>query len=377
MNKNASVTPSTQQRQEIFWSAVDQHVRQTVADMISTVLQFEQQVHLAAGWNERSPTRRGYRNGTRQRGLTTPQGKVRVTIPRVRHGGLDCSLIFERYQRRVADVDRILRHAYLLGTSTRGTAELAEQVFGGTVSHQTVSRLMRWLDEEIARWRQQPIAPDYSVVYIDGMHVDIVGGDRMVMLVSGRREAEDDLDVLGFCVSTGEQCRELLADLRRRGLENVELFVSDESGAILSALEQVYPEVPWQSCTFHRLHNLRQNVGPTDVRDLMVAEAGCIFRCPSRQAAADAAIAWAERWREHSPVAVGKFMSGLSDSLQFYSLPKAWWSRARTNNPQERLIATLRMRLNAMGCFHDTPAIERAVFGQLLRWHKIKLTHNS
>jgi len=28
-----------------------------------------------------------------------------------------------------------------------------------------------------------------------------------------------------------------------------------------------------------------------------------------------------------------------------------------------------------MGCFHDDSAIERAVLGQLLRWHKIKLTH--
>ena len=51
------------------------------------------------------------------------------------------------------------------------------------------------------------------------------------------------LEVLGFCVSTGEQCRRLLADLRRRGLENVELFVSDDSAAIRSALEAVYPDV--------------------------------------------------------------------------------------------------------------------------------------
>jgi hypothetical protein len=35
----------------------------------------------------------------------------------------------------------------------------------------------------------------------------------------------------------------------------------------------------------------------------------------------------------------------------------------------ERLIRTLRMRLQPMGCFHDGPAIERAVFGQLARWH--------
>ncbi len=42
--------------------------------------------------------------------------------------------------------------------------------------------------------------------YLDGMHVDIVGGDRMMMLVSGQRD-DGILDVLGFSVSTGERCR--------------------------------------------------------------------------------------------------------------------------------------------------------------------------
>ena len=66
---------------------------------------------------------------------------------------------------------------------------------------------------------------------------------------------------------------------------------------------------------------------------------------------------------------------GLTDSLSFYGLPSDWWPGAPTNNPQERLIEPLRMRL--MGCSPNAPAIERAVFGQLARWRKIKLTHNS
>ena len=377
MNTDVPVAAQGRPTQEVFWEWIDERVRQMLTTLLDKTLQLEQQALLAAGWNERTGMRRGYRNGTYCRRLTTPHGPVTIAVPRCRVGGLDCSMIFDRYQRRLADVDRILRHAYVLGASTRGTAELAEQVFGGTVSHQTVSRLMRWLDAQIAQWRQQPIEPVYRAVYVDGLHVDVLGGDRMVMLVCGQRNPEDALEVLGLCVSTGERCRRLLTDLRRRGLEGVELFVSDESGAIRSALEEVYPEVARQSCTFHRLKNLREHIGPTNLRNLMVAEAGCIFRCPSRQAAVDAAIAWTQRWQPTSPWAVQQFMSGLSDSLRFYLLPKVWWKRVRTNNPLERLIETLRMRLNAMGCFHDNPAIERAVFGQLLRWHKIKLTHNS
>lgn len=376
MNTDVSIPSTRQQRQETFWTWTNGMVKRLVTDLAEKVLQLELEACLGAGWNHRTKTRSDYRNGHYRRRLATPHGPVRLKVPRCRSGRFDASIIFDRYQRRIADVDRILRHAYLLGCSTRGTACLAEQVFGGSISHQTISKLTRWLDEQLAHWRSQPIEPVYKVVYIDGMHVDVLGGDRMVMLVSGAG-FDGGTDVLGFGVGVGERCVELLDDLRRRGLEGVEMFVSDQSGPIRHALEEVYPEVPWQSCTFHRLQALRASVGHTEFRDLLVAEAACIFRCPSKSAARDAAVAWAQRWRPRSLGAIRQFMDGLEDSLMFYSLPKVWWKRARTNNPMERQIETLRMRLRPMGCFHDEPAIERAVFGQLLRWHRIKLTHNT
>mgnify|MGYP001034740577 CR=1 FL=1 len=364
------------QRQEIFWSWLDQHVGRLVRGLLEMALEGLVHERLGAAWNEQTPERRGHRNGYRRRSLMTPHGTLTLRVPRIRRGGFDPAMIFERYQRRIADVDRLLRHACLLGVSTRDTARLAEQLFGGALSHQTISHLMRWLDAELARWRSQPIAPIYPVVHIDGMHVAMVGSGRTVMLVAGRR-ADGHLDVLGFCVSTGEQCTALLADLRQRGLEGVQMIVSDESGAIRAALERVYPEVPWQHCLFHRLAQLRRDIGVTAYRDAMVAEAACLFRCPSRLAALEAATAWRERWESTAPIAVAHFLEDLSDSLSFYDLPVNWWKRVRTNNPLERLIRSLRERLRIMGCFHDESAIERAVFGQLLRRHKIRLTHNT
>ena len=364
MNTDVSVPSTRQQRQETFWTWTNGLVKRLVTDLAEKVLQLELEACLGAGWNQRTKSRSDYRNGHYRRRLTTPYGPVRLKVPRCRSGRFDASMIFDRYQRRLADVDRILRHAYLLGCGTRGMACLGEQVFGGSISHQTISKLTRWLDEQLAHWRSRPIEPVYRVVYIDGRHVDVLGGDRMVMLVSDAR-FDGGTDVLGFSVGVGERCVELLDDLRRRGLEGVEMFVSDESGPIRHALEEVYPEVPWQSCTFHRLQALRASVGHTEFRDLMVAEASCIFRCRSKSAARDAAVAWAKRWKLLAPWAVQGFVDGLANSLTFYSLPSDWWTRTRTNNPMERLIQTLRMRLRPMGCFQDVPAIERAVFGQL------------
>ena len=366
-----SLPTETTQCQGIFWAWIDQRVNRLVVDLIERALEALRQKRLEAAWNQRTSQRQGWRNGYRQRQLMTPHGVLTINVPRLRQGTLDTGAIFQRYQRRIVDVERILRHAYLLGVSTRDTAELAEQIFGGSLSHQTISTLMRWLDKQLVLWRTQPVNPVYTVVYIDGMHVDMVGSDRNVMLVAGRR-ADGVMEILGFCVSTGEQCRALLNDLRQRGLENVRLFVSDESAAIRSAIHWVYPEVPWQHCVFHRLAQLRKDIGATTYRDRMLAEAACIFRCPSREAALDAAGLWRQRWNPTDPVAVAHFIEGLNESVNFYDLPVNWWKRVRTNNPLERFIRTLRSRLRPMGCFHDEPAIERAVFGQLLRRHKVK-----
>ena len=364
MNKDVPLAPAGCARQEAFWTLMNRRAAELTTWTIQRLLESEQQELIGAGWNQRKLDRSTWRNGFYGRKLTTPQGVLRVRIPRCRDGGIDCSAIFDRYQRRIADVDRILRHAYLIGASTRDVAQLAEQVFGGSLSHQTVSRLSRWLDDQLVSWREAPIEPVYRVVYIDGMYVSTLGGKRVVMLATGLRD-DGQLEVLGFSVSTGERCVELLSDLRRRGLEGVELFVSDESNAIRSALAQVYPEVTWQHCTFHRLAALRATIGPTEYRQQMVRQAACIFRCPSQQAALDQARAWAVRWKTTNPWAVEQFLSDLQDSLRFYNLPKDLWRRVRTNNPMERIIRTLRMRLRNMGCFHDPPAIERAVFGQL------------
>jgi transposase-like protein len=377
MKQTGCSLPSEQTNlQEIFWGWVDQKVRQLAIGLAEQLLELNMRAHIRAGWNQRTATRRGHRNGYYRRQLSTPHGQLNIRVPRCRQGRVDSTILFDRYQRRIADVERILRHAYLLGPSTRALAQLAEQIFGGSISHQTISRLMRWVDEQLALWRNQPIEPVYPVVYIDGMHVDMVCSDRVVMLVVGQHE-DGSLQVLGFYVSRGEQCTQLLWDLRRRGLEDVKLFVSDESGAIRSALERVYPLVSWQHCTFHRLSRLRATIGATDYRDVMVSEAACIFRCESFEAALDVAGAWRQRWKGLNPWAVEQFLYGLRDSLRFYELPKWWWKRVRTNNAVERLIRTLRQRLRPMGCFHDEKAIERAVFGQLLRWQKIKLTHNT
>ncbi|MHC4582555.1 MAG: transposase [Planctomycetota bacterium] len=84
------------------------------------MLQLLMDAFLQASWNQRTANRLGYRNGYYLRTLTTPHGIVNLHVPRCRDRGFDPGVVFDSYQRRITDVERILRHAYLLGASTRG-----------------------------------------------------------------------------------------------------------------------------------------------------------------------------------------------------------------------------------------------------------------
>lgn len=371
------VAEDVAERQEAFWAWLDGVVRRLVKDVVEKVLRHEQRLALGADWHERTDGRTGYRHGSYRRRLVSPCGAVVVTVPRIRGARLDCGVVFDRYQRRCRDVDRVLRRAFLMGVSLRDAAELAEQLWGESLSHQTVAMLMRWLDERLAAYRRQPIEPVYPVVQIDGMYVTVGGRKRVVMLVVGLRE-DGSKAVLGFSVERGESCRDLLWDLRRRGLEGVELFVTDDSGSIEAAVREVYPEVPWQSCVWHRLVALWTRLGPVPWRGRMVREAGRIFRCVSLEVALEQTRRWSGRWAGRAEETVAWFLEGLDDSLTFYHMPEPWWRRTRTTSLTERLIRKLRRRLRPMDAFANKPAAERAVFGQLLRWHLVpEITHNT
>ena len=82
-----SLTSKSTKRQEIFWKWIDQEVRRLVSSLAEKVLQLQMKAHIRAGWNQRTATRCGYRNGYYRRRLSTPHGQLCIKVPRCRQGG--------------------------------------------------------------------------------------------------------------------------------------------------------------------------------------------------------------------------------------------------------------------------------------------------
>jgi transposase-like protein len=85
-------------------------LRGRIREVILKLAEAELAEVLAAGPYQRNSERRGYRNGSRERWISTGLGATVIELPRARlsEGGRDKkwqSVLIERYQRRARSVD--------------------------------------------------------------------------------------------------------------------------------------------------------------------------------------------------------------------------------------------------------------------------------
>ena len=77
--------------------------------------------------------------------------------------------------------------------------------------------------------------------------------------------------------------RELLQQLQKRGLESVQLIVSDDHSGLRAAKSAVFPSVPWQRCQFHLSQNAQRFACSSDERAAIATDIPRHFQCPVRQ----------------------------------------------------------------------------------------------
>ena len=73
-------------------------LRDLVQQALQTLLEAEMEAHLGASRYERTPARRGYRNGYKPRTLQSRVGTLELLVPQDRDGTFSTEL-FGRYQR--------------------------------------------------------------------------------------------------------------------------------------------------------------------------------------------------------------------------------------------------------------------------------------
>lgn len=115
--------------QEQFQEFIRAQMREAVRMALLAVLEEEITVLIGANPYERTATRRDHRNGYYARDLDTSVGHLdNLSVPRTRRGHQ--TQVFERYQRRRAEVDQTISEMFVRGVSTQGVGLVLEQLNG-------------------------------------------------------------------------------------------------------------------------------------------------------------------------------------------------------------------------------------------------------
>jgi transposase-like protein len=216
--------------------------------VVNQAMQIERENHLQASPYERNENRQGHANGYKPKTVKTRVGEVTFEIPQVREGGFYPTTL-EKGIRSERAFLMTLAEMYVQGVSTRKVAAITEQLCGTQVSASQVSRATQTLDKELEAWRNRPLG-EIVYLYLDARYEKVreAGNvrDAAILMASGVK-IEGKRTVLGISVSLSEaetHWRSFLEGLVKRGLEGVQLIISDDHSGLKAARKAIFSGIP-------------------------------------------------------------------------------------------------------------------------------------
>lgn len=345
-------------------------LQEALQRLTQTVVELEAAKQIGAGRYERSPERKTYRNGHRDRVWETRVGEIPLRIPKVRDGSYFPSLLEPRRRSEKALL-AVVQQAYVEGVSTRRVDDLLQALGLTGIDKSRVSRICKELDEVVDRFRSRPLEGTYPFVWLDALYLKVRQNHRIVsqalVIATGVRES-GERELLGFALGASEEeafWLDFLRSLVRRGLKGVQLVTSDAHEGLKAAMAQALSGASWQRCRVHFMRNLLAYV-PRGDKSIAAAALRTIFAQPDRQAAAIQVAEVVKAMRPRWPKAAELLAQAEEDVLAYMVFPAELWTRIYSTNPLERLNKEIKRRTNVVGVFPDGGSVTRLVGAVLL-----------
>lgn len=306
---------------------------------------------------ERTSERKGLRNGTYERNLTTRIGTITLKVCRDRDGEFQTEL-FDRYQRSEKALVLSIIEMYLQGVSTRKVSNIAEALCGTSISKNQVSELIKKLDDEIKIWRSRPLtAEQYLYAIFDARYEKIRENGRVVskgfvvaigITTSGKREIIGCWVINSESFEAWESC---LIELKNRGLQGISYVVSDENQGLKKAIKKHFQGAQWQRCQVHFMRNFMSKLAQSEKAEGIKLLQN-VFAASSRQEALDQLKNVANFLDKQKKGSVREWLEdSIEDTLAVYNLPDTHRKKMRSTNMLERFNQELKRRSRVVRIF--------------------------
>ncbi len=297
-----------------------------------------------------------------ERELQTGIGPVPVQVPKVRSRQGEPvtfrSALVPPYVRKTRSLEAALPWLYLKGIST-GEMQAALEVLVGPeakgLSASTITRLKQVWRQEYQTWRHQRLdEEEWVYIWVDGIYSGLRADQQRLcalVVIGVNQQGEKHLLAIedGIREST-QSWRELLLELKARGMNAPALAIGDGAMGFWGALEEIYPRTQQQRCWVHKTSNVL-NALPKSVQPKAKQALHEIWRADTKVDAERAFDQFLVTYEAKYPKATACLAKDREELLTFYTFPAQHWQHLRTTNPIESTFGTIRHRTKqCKGC---------------------------
>jgi putative transposase len=350
------------QEQGLSLTGPDGLLKQLTKTVIESALNEEMTEHL--GYEKHDPAGAGsgnIRNGTRSKTvLTDTTGAVELDVPRDRGGTFEPQIVKKR-QRRLSGVDEVVLSLYAKGLTTGEISAHFAEIYGASVSKETISRITDKVIEEMNDWAVRPLDEIYAAIFIDAIVVKVRDGqvaNRPFYAAIGVTLA-GERDIFGLWAGTGGEGAKfwmsVLTDLRNRGVKDAFFVVCDGLKGLPEVVGNAWPQAIVQTCIIHLIRNTFR-LTSRKYWDEIRRDIKPIYTAVNATAARAAFDELTEKWGQRYPAVIRLWDNAWNEFIPFLDYDVEIRRVICSTNSIESLNARYRRAIKARGHFPSEQA---------------------
>lgn len=311
------------------------------------------------------------RNGNYSRSFRTEYGELNLVIPRDRNGKFSQQTL-PAYKRTNDSLETTIIQLFQKGITMSEISELIEKMYGHHYTPQTISNMTKIVSEDIIAFKERSLESRYSVIFMDATHIPLkrqTVSKEAVYIVIGIR-LDGTKEVLGFSLAPTESAyvwKEILQDLKDRGLKEVLLVVTDGLSGINDSIHSVYPNAQFQQCCVHISRNIAHKVRVSD-RQEICSDFKLVYQASSKEEANNQIRFMIDKWKKQYPRVVKLLMNPAI--LTFYNFSPSIRRTIYSTNLIEGFNKQLKKYTKRKEQFPNEESLERFLVSQFNNYNQ-------
>ncbi len=319
------------------------------------------------GWNSGNS-----RNGSYFRQIKTQFGPIKVQVPRDRNGEFHQQTL-PAYGQHTDALESTVIQLYSHGVTTREISELIEKMYGSYYSAGTVSNISKQVASQVESYHQRRLSDKFFCVYLDATYIPLRRDtyQREAVYIAVGIKPNGNKEIIDYRIAPVENLEvwsEMITDFKERGLEQVELFLSDGFVGIKDMLKQYYPKSKFQRCLIHIMRNISQKVRVTDRAEILNAFKQ-VHKQTNQKEVETVLHAFYEAYGSKYSRMIKDLRKLEEDMLVFYQYPKQIRPSIYSTNMIESINRMIKRKTNPKSEFPSEESLDNFLGSQVIDYN--------